>query len=190
MCVLLSLNLGRTQLLSCFCILEWLSTGDKLQLLSLGPIYLLPQSHYDNKNQRENKELDLHEISKGHKTQRSYLLIFSFSLSPLSPLTKNMHHFLRQNMRCTWGFPGGSVLKNFPAKKETWVQSLGQEDTLEKETATHSSILAWEIPWTEDPGRLLSTGSQRVRHCSSNSIRYTCLIGIHHDKTKILCFKG
>ena len=49
-------------------------------------------------------------------------------------------------MRCTWGFPGGSVLKNFPAKKETWVQSLGQEDTLEKETATHSSILAWEIP--------------------------------------------
>ena len=48
--------------------------------------------------------------------------------------------------------------------RETWVQSLGQEDPLEKEMATHSSILAWRIPWTEDPGGLLSTGSQRVRH--------------------------
>ena len=48
--------------------------------------------------------------------------------------------------------------------KETWVQSLGQEDPLEKEMATHSSILAWEIPWTEDPGWLWSMGSQRVGH--------------------------
>ena len=44
--------------------------------------------------------------------------------------------------------------------QETWVQSLGQEDPLEKEMATHSSILAWEIPWTEEPGRLQSMGSQ------------------------------
>ena len=48
--------------------------------------------------------------------------------------------------------------------QETWVQSLGQEDPLEEEMVTHSSILAWKIPWTEEPGRLLSTGSQRVRH--------------------------
>ena len=48
------------------------------------------------------------------------------------------------------GFPGGSVVKNLPAKLETWVQSLGQEDPLEKEIATHFSILAWEIPWTEE----------------------------------------
>ena len=47
---------------------------------------------------------------------------------------------------------------------ETWVQSLGQKDLLEKEMATHSSILAWKIPWTEEPGRLQSMGSQRVRH--------------------------
>ena len=47
--------------------------------------------------------------------------------------------------------------------QETWVQSLGQEDPLEEEMVTHSSILAWKIPWTEEPGRLLSTGSQRVR---------------------------
>ena len=48
--------------------------------------------------------------------------------------------------------------------QETRVQSLGREDPLEKEMATHSSILAWEIPWTEKPGRLQSKGSQRVRH--------------------------
>ena len=47
---------------------------------------------------------------------------------------------------------------------ETWVQSLGQEDLLEKEMATHSSILAWKIPWTVEPGRLQSMGSQRVGH--------------------------
>ena len=50
------------------------------------------------------------------------------------------------------GFPGGSVVKNSPAVQETWVQSLGQEDPLEEGMATHSSILAWEIPWTEEPG--------------------------------------
>ena len=53
---------------------------------------------------------------------------------------------------------------------ETWVQSLGWDEPLEKEMATHSSILAWKIPWTEDPGRLQSTGSQRVGHdCHSQS---------------------
>ena len=51
-------------------------------------------------------------------------------------------------------FPGGSVVKNPPAKQEMQVQSLGQEDTLEKEMATHFSILAWEMPWTDEPGRL------------------------------------
>ena len=55
-------------------------------------------------------------------------------------------------------------LKRLPAIQETWVQSLGQEDPLEKEMATHSSILAWRIPWTEEPGGLQSTGSQRVGH--------------------------
>ena len=50
-----------------------------------------------------------------------------------------------------------------PAIQETWVQSLGQEDPLEKGMATHPSILAWEIPWTEEPGGLKSMGSQRVK---------------------------
>ena len=52
------------------------------------------------------------------------------------------------------GFPRGSVVKNPPAMQETWVRSLGWENPLEKEMATHSSILAWEIPWTEEPGGL------------------------------------
>ena len=54
--------------------------------------------------------------------------------------------------------------KNLPAMQETWVQSLGQEDPLEKEKATHSSILAWKIPWLEEPDRFQPMGSQRVRH--------------------------
>ena len=56
------------------------------------------------------------------------------------------------------------VVSNLPAMQETQVQSLNQEDPLEKEIATHSSILAWRIPWTEGPGRLQFMGSQRVRH--------------------------
>ena len=54
------------------------------------------------------------------------------------------------------------VVKNLPAMQETQVQSLGQEDPLEKGMVTHSSILAWEIPWTEETGGLQSMGSQRV----------------------------
>ena len=60
-----------------------------------------------------------------------------------------------------WDFPSGSVVKNPPVTqepKETWVQSLGREDPLEKEMATHSSTLAWRIPWREEPGGLQSWG--------------------------------
>ena len=55
------------------------------------------------------------------------------------------------------------MVKNMPAMLETQVQSLGQEGPLEKKMATHSSTLAWKIPWTEEPGKLQSVGSQRVR---------------------------
>ena len=54
------------------------------------------------------------------------------------------------------------TVKHLPTMWETWVQSLGQEDFLEKEMVTHSSILAWKIPWMEEPGRLESMGLQRV----------------------------
>ena len=62
------------------------------------------------------------------------------------------------------GFPRGSVVKNPPAMQETQVRFLSQEEPLETEMAIHSSVLAWEIPWTEEPGGLQSTGSQRLRH--------------------------
>ena len=61
-----------------------------------------------------------------------------------------------------WAFLVVQMVKNLPEIWETWVQSLGQEDLLEKDIATHSSILAWKIPCTEDPGRLQSMESQRV----------------------------
>ena len=56
------------------------------------------------------------------------------------------------------------MVKCLPAMQETQVRSLGQEDPLEKEMATHSSTVAWKIPWTEEPGRLQSIGSKRVLH--------------------------
>ena len=68
------------------------------------------------------------------------------------------------------GFPEGSMVKKkkihllMQETQETWVQSLGWEDPLEEEMTTHSSILAWNIPWTKEPGGLQSMGSQRVRH--------------------------
>ena len=60
------------------------------------------------------------------------------------------------------GFPGGSVVKNPHAMLETWVPSLGQEDSLEEEMATHSSILTWRISWTEEPGGLHSMGRKEL----------------------------
>ena len=59
------------------------------------------------------------------------------------------------------------MVKNLPAVQEIWVRSLGQEDSLEKEMATHSSILAWRIPWTEELGGLQCMGSQKVGHNSA-----------------------
>ena len=56
------------------------------------------------------------------------------------------------------------MVKHLPTMQETWVRSLGQEDPLEKEIATHTSTLAWKIPWTEEPGGLQSMGLQRVEH--------------------------
>ena len=84
------------------------------------------------------------------------------------------------------GFPGGSVVKNLPAMQETRVQSLGLEDPMEKEMATHSSIVALEIPWTEEPGGLQSMGCKRVMGSTpgsgrspgggnGNPLQYSCL---------------
>ena len=84
----------------------------------------------------------------------------------LQNLWVTIYHFICKYIN-NEGFPGGSAIKNPPAMQETqemWVQSLGWEDPLEEGLATHSSILAWRIPWTEEPGRLQSMWSQRVGH--------------------------
>ena len=67
----------------------------------------------------------------------------------------------------TSGFPGDAAVKNPPTKQEIWVRFLGQEDPLEEEKASHPSILTREIPWTEEPGGIPSTGSQRIGHDSA-----------------------
>ena len=79
------------------------------------------------------------------------------------------------------GFPSGLV-KNLPAMPEMWVPSLGQEDPLEQEMATNSSILAWEIPWAEEPGGLQSMGSQRVAH--------NLVTKQQHEQTRMLFFRA
>ena len=63
------------------------------------------------------------------------------------------------------------IVKNLPAICETWVRSLGWEDSLEEAMVTHSSILAWRIPWTEEPGELQSMGSQKVKHDGATNTR-------------------
>ena len=69
------------------------------------------------------------------------------------------------------------MVKHLPTMQETWVQSLGQEDLLEKEMAIHSSILAWKIPWTEEPGRLQSMGSQKSDTTESLSMyAHMCIV--------------
>ena len=68
------------------------------------------------------------------------------------------------------------MVKNLPATQETLAQTLGWEDPLEKEMVTHSNIVAWEIPWTEEPGRLQFMGSQRVRYNLATKKQYLLLI--------------
>ena len=81
------------------------------------------------------------------------------------------------------------IVKNLPAMRETWVWSLDQEDPLEKEMATHSSILAWRIPWTEEPGGLQSTGSRNVRHDWATSLSLSLLLcrwGVLHRVLQVV----
>ena len=82
---------------------------------------------------------------------------------PFAPPGKPMSNHYMQLCGRHKAFPVAQMIKNLPAMQENWVRSLGQEDPLEKEVATHSSILAWRVPWTEERGGLPSMGSQRVR---------------------------
>ena len=88
-----------------------------------------------------------------------WIFLATFLIPPSTWLTPNNATSLNR-----LGFPGGSMVKNPPAMWETWVRSLGWEDTLEKGTATYSIILTWKIPRSEETGGLQSMGLQRVRH--------------------------
>ena len=94
-----------------------------------------------------------------------------------------------QNSMCTvMGFPRGSVVKNLSADAGDTDLPLDQEDPLEKEMATHSSILAWEIPWTEERGRPQSMGLQRVRHNLASKQQQCvlcCYLGENQDSINI-----
>ena len=79
------------------------------------------------------------------------------------------------------------IIKNLPAVQETWVQSLGREDLLKKEIATHSSILAWEMLWTEEPGGLQCTEWQRVGHDGAANA-HTLVSVLPNTSTRIFFF--
>ena len=96
---------------------------------------------------------------------------------------------LRRRMPWSWAcwryvavFSVAQRLKHLPAMRETWVRSLGQEDPLEKEMATHSSIIAWRIPWMEEPGGQQSTGSQRVGHNRETSLSLSVVTLVQLDR--------
>ena len=91
---------------------------------------------------------------------------------PQTTLFAFLHFFFLRMALITTSSLVAQRLKYLPAMQETWVQALGREDPLEKEMATHSSILAWRIPWTVEPGGLQSTGSQRVRHNRATSLTH------------------
>ena len=82
----------------------------------------------------------------------------------MNGMVLNSLDFSSNFLNSSWFLPVAQMVTNLPAMWETWVRSLGWEDPLEKGMATHSSILAWKIPWTEEPGGLQPMGSQRVGH--------------------------
>ena len=92
----------------------------------------------------------------------------SAASSPLSALIE---------WKGVWASLVAQRVKCLPAMWETWVQSQDRDDPLEKEMATHSSTLAWKIPWTKEPGRLQSKGSQRVRHDWATSLQGPVMSG-------------
>ena len=98
---------------------------------------------------------------------RPYLLqprVHMFQLTPGTAKYINEHKYYFKNEKEGKASLVAQLVKNLPAMRETWVWFLGREDPLEEGMATHSSILAWRIPWTEEPGGLQSMGSKRVGH--------------------------
>ena len=100
--------------------------------------------------------------------------LVQFMPKSILPLTSSRSFMV--SYLIVWASLVAQRLKHLPPMRETGVRSLGQEDPLEKETVTHFSIFAWRIPWKEEPGRLRSTGSQRVGHDWATSLHFTYLM--------------
>ena len=120
-----------------------------------------------------------------HKTTQCNNSLGTRKLGLTTPQTYWLLHlwlFMSKTVR-NRGSLVAQMVKCLPAMWENWVWSLGQEDPLEKELATHSNTLAWKIPWMEEPGRLQSRGSQRVRHDWVTSlVRNRCLLFTDHPQ--------
>ena len=114
------------------------------------------------------RKLEIHLIDWGQMNTYSFVFWKAFVLNSSFGCILQNYIYL---YKCMWGeSPVAQRLKRLPAMREMRVRSLSWEDPLEKEMATHSSILAWRIPWREEPSRLQSTGSQRVRHDWATSL--------------------
>ena len=126
-------------------------------------------------------------LPKAHLTLHSRMSGFRWVFTPLW-LSGSWRSFLYSSVySCHLFLPGGSMVKNLPAKQHMWVQSLGWEDPLEKYMATSSSIFAWEIPWTEEPSRLFETiGFQRVRHSLATKPLPALNCKIHEGRGSVL----
>ena len=103
----------------------------------------------------------VHGVAKSRTRMSDITFTFHFGYIISAPNRYALRWFRIENHDCCASLVD-HLVNNLPAVQETWVRSLGWEDPLEKEMATHSSILAWKISWTEDPGGLQSMGSQRV----------------------------
>ena len=88
----------------------------------------------------------------------------------LVPVVQQSESAICTHVSLSWALLVAQMVKNLPTMQQSWVQSLGWEDTLEEEMATHSSILAWRIPWSEEPGGLQPTGSQSRTWTSVHSL--------------------
>ena len=113
----------------------------------------------EKKNSKKKTKQGRHRIKNLHWKVFFLFIFFPYWITLIDKL------YLYSSLVAQW-------LKHLPPMRETQLRSLGREDPLEKEMVIHSSILAWRIPWTEKPGRLQSTGSQRVGHDWATSLTH------------------
>ena len=132
----------------------------------------------ENGFQSKNNSMKLGECPKSDDCKRKFYIYIVVQILTLFSAALGSTSNIMLIFKWVWLLKRGLAslvaqrVKHLPAVQETWVRSLGWEDPLEKKMATHSSILAWRIPWTEEPGGLESTGSQRVGDDWATSLMY------------------